>query len=112
VKKDLEKEVKTGIKTAKGGAVFMKGKAQELTEEAKRWYKIFELKSKVRGWISELGGRLYELSSKVKNPMLDTKIKLIVNRIKKLETQIEGLERKKNKTADKSVKNISEKGKK
>ena len=69
-------------------------KAEELTEEGKRRYKIFELKTKVQKEISELGGRVYDLSSKIKNTMLDRKVKTIVARIKKIETKITKLEKK------------------
>jgi len=37
---------------------------------------------------------VYDLSSKVKNPMLESKVKAVVSRIKKLEAQIAKLEGK------------------
>lgn len=95
VKKDIQKGVKEGIGIVKEGAIAVKVKAGELTEEGKRRYKIFELKTKVQRELSELGGRVYDLSSKVKNPMLDKKVKAIVARVKKLEARVTKLEGKK-----------------
>ena len=94
VKRDLQKGLKEGIAIVKESAAVVRGKAEELTEEGKKRYKIYELKTKVQKEISELGGRVYDLSSKIKNPMLDRKVKTIVARIKKIETQITKLEGK------------------
>lgn len=94
VKRDLQKGIKEGIAIVKESAAVVREKAEELTEEGKRRYKIFELKTKVQKEISELGGRVYDLSSKTKNPILDRKVKTIVARIKKFETQITKLEGK------------------
>lgn len=104
VKKDLQKEIKAGVAFIKEGAATMKKKTEELTEEGKRQYKIFELKTKVQKEIAELGGKVYDLSSKIKNPMLDKKVKAIVARVKKLEAQIIKLEGKKKETAKKARK--------
>lgn len=92
VKKDLQKGIREGITFVKEGAVVVKEKAEELTEEAKKQYRIFNLKTKVQKEITELGGRIYDLSSKTRNPMTDRKVKTIVSRINKLEAQIKKLE--------------------
>ena len=94
VKNDLQKGIKEGIDFVKEGATIVKVKAEELTEEGKKRLKIFELKTKVQRGIAELGGVVYDLSSKVKNPMLESKVKVVVSRIKKLEAQIAKLEGK------------------
>jgi len=94
VKKDLQKELKAGMTMVREGAAVVKKKAGQLTEEGKKQYKTYELKSKVHEWIAELGGKVYELSSEVDNPMTDTTVRLIIARIKKLETQITKLEGK------------------
>jgi hypothetical protein len=94
VKNDLQKGIKEGIDFVKEGATIVKVKAEELTEEGKKRLKIFELKTKVQREIAELGGVIYDLSSKVKNPMLESKVKAVVSRIKKLEAQIAKLEGK------------------
>jgi len=94
VKKDLQKELKAGMTMVREGAAVVKKKAGQLTEEGKKQYKTYELKSKVHEWIAELGGKVYELSSEFDNPMTDTTVRLIIARIKKLETQITKLEGK------------------
>lgn len=94
IKAELQKGIKEGMVVVKEGAAVVKGKAEEITEEGKRRYKIFELKRKVHDWMAELGGRVYELSSKMENPMQDATVKLMVARIKKIEAQITRLEGK------------------
>lgn len=94
VKKDLQKGLKEGFDFLKEGAAVVKVKAEELTDEGKKRYKIYELKAKVQGEIEDLGGRVYDLSSKNKNPMQDKRVKTIMTRIKKIETRIAKLEGK------------------
>jgi len=94
VKADLEKGVKEGIEIIKEGATFVKEKTEEITEEGKKRLKLFELKAKVRKEMTELGGHVYDLKSRVKNPFLDSKVKTAMERIKKLEDQIMKLEGK------------------
>ncbi len=94
VKKDLQNEIKAGVKMVKEGAAVVKKKAGQLTDEGKRQYKIYDLRSRVNEWTAELGAKVYELSSKVGNPMTDTTVRLIITRIRKLEAQITKLEAK------------------
>ena len=94
VRDDLQKGVGEGIAFVKEGASVVKKKAEGLTGEGKRLYQLYELKTKVHKEISELGGTVYELSEKVKNPMLNKKVKAIKAGIKKLEMQIQKLEGK------------------
>jgi len=94
VKADLGKGLREGIEVVKEGATFVKEKTEELTEEGKKRLKLFELKAKARKEMTELGGHVYDLKSRVKNPFLDGKVKTAVERIKKLEDQIMRLEGK------------------
>jgi hypothetical protein len=94
VKKDLQKGLKEGMDFVREGATIVKVKAEELTEEGKKRIKVFDLKTKVQREISELGGKVYDLSSKMKNPMIDSKVKAGIARIKKLEAQIAKIEGK------------------
>lgn len=103
VKKDLQKGLKEGAHLLKEKAVVVKEKAEELAEEGKKRYKIFDLQTKVQREITELGGRVYDISSKLKNPMLDKKVKSIIARIKKLETQVTKLEKEKKATPKKAT---------
>jgi hypothetical protein len=121
VKEDLQKGLEEGITYVREGASVVKKKAEELTEEGKRRYRLFELKTKVQKEISELGGKVYELSAKVGNPMLNSKVKALTARIRKLESEILKLEgmpeskskktASKGKTAKKVAKRRSTKGK-
>ena len=92
VKGDLQKGLEEGITYVREGASVVMKKAEELTEEGKKRYRLYDLKTKVQREITELGGRVYELSAKVGNPMLDSKVKAIKARIKKLEAEIMKLE--------------------
>jgi len=94
VKKDVKKGFRDGLAVIREGAVAVKEKAGELTEEGKRQYKLFDLKTKVQKEITELGGKVYGLISMEKDPAADAKVKACVSKIKKLETQINKLETK------------------
>ena len=94
IKKDLQKGMEKGMAAVKKGAIVAQRKAGELTEEGKRQYKIFALKTKVHEGISELGARVYALmGSRAKNPALDALVKGLVAQIKKLNAQIAELEK-------------------
>lgn len=92
IKSDIRKGLKEGLGLVREGASVVMEKAEELTEEGKKRLKLFELKTRVEREISELGGRVYDIRSAVKNPMTDSKVKAIIARTKKLEAQIMKLE--------------------
>lgn len=92
VKEDLQKTWKEGLAAVRVGATAVKVKAEELTEEGKRRYRIYELKTQVEREVSDLGGRVYDMSSSKKNPLLDTKVKAVIGRIRKLEDRLAKLE--------------------
>ena len=94
VKNDLQKGVEEGIAIVREGASVVWKKTEELTDEGKRRYRVFDLKTRVQKEISELGGRVYELSGKAANPMRDSKVKAVRSRIEKLEAEILKLEGK------------------
>lgn len=112
VKKDLQKGLREGIDYLKEGAAIVKVKAEELTDEGKKRYKIYELKTKVQKEISDLGGKVYDMSFKEKNPMQDKRVKAIIARIKKFETRIAGLEGKQVKAIKKTATRLKRKTKK
>ncbi|MCC6544962.1 MAG: hypothetical protein IT392_10780 [Nitrospirae bacterium] len=106
VKRDVQKGLKDGVEVMKEGVAVAKEKAGEMSDEGKRRYQIFLLKTKVQKEISELGGKVYGLSAKVKNPMLDSTVKAAITRIKKIELQIVKLEKNTQNTVKKSVKKV------
>lgn len=93
ISKDIRKGIDEGIAAVKQGANIAVVKAEELAEEGKRKYKIFELKQKIHSSFTELGGRVYDLSSQSsKDTLRDTKVRSIISDIKKTEAQISKLE--------------------
>lgn len=92
IRQDVRKGFQDGLAVIREGAVAVKVKAEKLTEEGKRQYKLFELKTKVQKEITELGGKVYGLICAEKDPVTDSRVKASVSRIKKLETQIAKLE--------------------
>ncbi len=102
VKKDAKKGVDEGVAAVRKGAAVAVEKAEELAEEGKRRYKIFELKQKVQSNFTELGGKVYDLASKgAKSPLLDARVKAAIAGIKKLEVQIVKLEKVSSKKSSK-----------
>ena len=95
IKKDIQKGWKEGVAVVKEGAVVAQKKAGELTDEGKRRYKIYELKTKVLKRVYDLGERVHVLLSgrkKAANPALDTAVKTIMTDIGRMEAQIAKLE--------------------
>jgi hypothetical protein len=93
VKKDLQKGLEKGMVAIKKGAIVTQKKAGEMSDEGKRQYKLFALKTKVHQGFSDLGARVYALmGTRSKNPSLDAKVRDIVSQLKKYETQIRILE--------------------
>ena len=97
VKKDVEREIK-------GGIAVLKEKTHEFTEEGKKRYQAFNLKSRVQKEMAELGASVYELRSKLKNPMSDKRVKAAMDKIKALEEKIAKLEKPAKKAVKKAVK--------
>jgi hypothetical protein len=93
IKKDLQKGLEKGMVAVKKGAIVAQKKAGELSDEGKRQYKLYTLKTKVHKSFSDLGARVFALmGARTKNPALDTKVRDIVSQLKKLEAQIGALE--------------------
>lgn len=104
IKKDLQKGVEKGMAAMKKGAIVAQKKAEDLTEEGKRQYKILKFKTKVHEGVTDLGARVYALmGSRMKNPALDPQVKNIVAQIKKLDAQIASLEKRTRSTTRKKT---------
>jgi hypothetical protein len=98
VKKDIEKGFNEGVYYVKEGATMVRKQAKKLTKEGQNRFTIYNLKSDVQIQMEELGGMIYDLSSKVKNPLLNRKVQTIIKRINRLEEKIAKLEKKSPKT--------------
>ena len=102
IQRDIKKNIKEGLEIFKEGGAAVSQRIEELTEEGKKKYKIFTLNMKVQDEFAKLGGKVYDLSFKRKNPMKDRKVNAIISKIKKLETRITSLEKKQKKRVVKS----------
>jgi hypothetical protein len=96
IKKDLQKELEKGIAIIKNGAIVIQKKAEEVTEEGKRQYKMLSTKAKLHESMRDLGAKVYMLMSgaRIRNPALDNGVKAITARIKGLEAELAKLEGK------------------
>ena len=93
IKKDLQKGLEKGMVAVKKGAIVAQKTVGDLSDEGKRQYALFALKTKVHQGFSDLGARVYALmATRTKNPSLDAKVRDIVSQLKKLEAQIGALE--------------------
>lgn len=111
IQKDIKKNVKEGMSIIKEGSAVVSQKTRivaervgELTEEGKRKYKLFSLNMKVHDEFAKLGGRVYDLSLKAKNPKTDKRVVAIITRINNLEIQITKLEKEHKKAVAKRKK--------
>ena len=92
IKKDVKKGIDEGIAVFKEGANVVSEKVGELTAEGKRQYKIYDLKAKIHGQMTVLGGRVYEVLDGKKSPAADNGVKAAFVKIKKMEAQLQRLE--------------------
>ncbi|MEC4685905.1 MAG: hypothetical protein VST71_09275 [Nitrospirota bacterium] len=93
LKKDIKKGFDEGLHAFKEGTTVIKKRAGTLSDDVKKKVKVFELKQKIQVLLTDLGGRVYEVASdKRRNPMTNEKITAIVEKIRKIEGQIEKLE--------------------
>ncbi len=94
IEKDIKKNIQEGLTFFKEGSSAVSQKIGKFTEEGKRKYKVFTLKTKVQDEFTKLGGKIYDLSRKSKNPMTNKRVNEIILKIKKLEAQIKSKEKK------------------
>ncbi len=93
LKKDIKKGFDEGLHAFKEGTTVIKKRAGTLSDDVKKKVRVFELKQKIQVLLTDLGGRVYEVASdKRRNPMTNEKVTAIVEKIRKIEGQIEKLE--------------------
>lgn len=88
IKSNLKKGMEEGIAVLREGASVVSVKMNELSEEGKRQYKIFNLNLKIQEQIKALGAMAYESLDKGKRLDDDKKIKAAYSKIKKIEWQL------------------------
>lgn len=100
--KDFWSKVRGDIqKGYKESVSFLKAKTGEITEESKKKYKIYEHKHKAHKQISELGALAYEIVDSGGSVDKSAKVKATVEKIRKIEEQIDQLEAQAKKTKTK-----------
>ena len=82
-------DIQKGYKESLG---FLKSKTEELTEEGKKKYKVYEHKHKAHKQIAELGAMVYEIINKGGSVDKSDKVWASVEKIRKIEEQIDRLE--------------------
>jgi hypothetical protein len=90
----IQKDIREGLEIVKEGSAVVSQRIEQLTEEGKRKYQVLTLNMKVQDEFSKLGGKIYDLSFRKKNPMTDKRVLSIISRINKLEEKITTLEKK------------------
>lgn len=93
IQDDMKKNIEEGLDIVKEGRDAISDKFEKLTEEGKKKYRVFNLSMKVQDEFSKLGEQVYDLvMKKSKNPLGSRKVTPIINRIKKMEAEIEKIE--------------------
>ena len=95
IQEDISKNLKEGLSIFKEGSEVVSQKIEWLTDEGKKKYKTFNLNMKVQEEFAKLGGLVYDLTAKKsKNPLGNKKVAALMNKIKKMESDISKLESK------------------
>jgi len=92
IKINLKTGMEEGIAALKESANAVSLKMNELSEEGKRQYKIFNLTMKIQDQIKELGSMTYAVLDSMKSVDESKKIKTSFTKIKKLEWQLNKIE--------------------
>jgi hypothetical protein len=91
IKKDVKKGWEEGLASVMQGANVVSVKMNELSEEGKRQYKLFNLHVKIKDQMNELGEIACAVLKSDKSLDEDKKIKAAFTKIKKLEWQLSKL---------------------
>lgn len=88
IKKDVKKGWAEGLAAFMQGANVVSGKMNDLSEEGKKQYQIFNLHVKIKDQMNELGEIAYAVFKKGKNLDEDKKVKATFAKIEKLEWEL------------------------
>jgi hypothetical protein len=91
IRKDMKKGWEEGIAAVMQGTNVVSVKMNELSEEGKRQYKMFNLHVKIKDQMNDLGCIAYAVLESGKSLDEDKKIKAAYYKIKKLEWQLSKL---------------------
>lgn len=92
IRKDVKKGIEEGIAAVMQGASVVSVKMNELSDEGKRQYKMFNLHVKIKDAMNEMGEHAYAALNNVKSLDEDKKIKAAFTKIRKLEWQLSKLD--------------------
>ena len=92
IKKDVKKGLEEGIAAVMQGANVVSLKMNELSEEGKKQYKMFNLHVQIKDQMNEMGVMAYAALENGKSLDEDKKIKAVYKKIKKLEWQLSKFE--------------------
>ncbi len=92
--KEIEDGVKQSINAVKARVTLVVEKADELTEEGKKQYRLYELKHKRQGQFSDLGEKLHKMVAGKKVKIAHGELKTLLSSIDKTNAEIAKLEDK------------------
>jgi len=92
IKKDIKKGLDQGVAAVMQGASVISLKMNELSDEGKKQYKIFDMTVKIRDHVNDLGDIAYTVLKSGKSLDESKKIKAAFARIEKLEWQLDKIE--------------------
>lgn len=93
LRRDIEEGIKQGIVYVEKGVAYVRDKAGELSEEGKKQYRVFTLKTKMQKDISELGAKVYALSAEGAIKPVHEDVRKVIARIQKAEADLAKLEK-------------------
>ncbi len=95
--KEIEIGIKQSLDEVRKKAVMVVERADELTEEGKKQYRLYELNSRRQRQSALVGEKLYELVEGNKMMVTDNALKIPLESLAKTIAEIDGLKRKKQK---------------
>ncbi len=94
LRRDIEEGIKQGIVYVEKGVALVKEKAGELTDEGKKQYRMFELKTRLQKDIAALGAKVYALTAAGSVKPVHQDVQKLIDRIGKAEKALARLEGK------------------
>lgn len=92
LRRDIEEGIRQGIVYVEKGVALVREKAGELTEEGRKQYRMYELKTRMQKDIAELGAKVYAQFSAVSARPLSDEAQKLIDRIRKAEGDLQKLE--------------------
>ena len=94
LRKDIEEGIRQGIVYVEKGVALVKEKAEELTDEGKKQYRMYELKTKMQNDIASLGSKVYSLTAAGSVKPVHADVQKLISRIARAESDLAKIEGK------------------